>query len=154
MGKWRTEDVWAAAIVGALAVGATAGLIAMSQDFFAEEGVTYTVDMASTREDQSWTTSLDGGLAASLESDRDAGTPCALPDDPLFLGVTMRGRDLHGRVLQYRVFPDRYYIEYRDHTVRCVADSAPWGPVSDEVREHLNPTLQGVLVDAGVLDPE
>ncbi len=150
MRKWRTADVWAAAVVGTLAVGATAGLIAMSGKFYAEEGVTYTVDLASTRENQSWTTSLDPELAASLASDRYAGTPCELPEDLTFRGVILRGRDIHGRVLDYRVFPDRYYIEYRDHRVRCVYDSAPWGPVSEEVRAHLNPRLQDLLVKEGV----
>ncbi len=151
MGRWRAADVWAVAIVGALAIGVTATLLAISGKFYAEEGVTYTVDLASTRDNQSWTTSLDSDLAASLESDREAGVPCELPTSGDFLGVTLRGRDIHGRVLEYRVFPDRYYIEYRDGRVRCVDDPAPWEPVSTEVRRSLNPKLQEVLVREGVL---
>ena len=149
--KWRPVDVWGLAIVGALFVAAVVVLIHMSATFYAKVGVTYTVDMTSTREDQDWTTSLDTQLSGYLAVERDSGIVCELPTDPLFNGVLLRGRDVHGRVLQYRVFPDRYYIEFRDHTVRCVTDSRPWGPVSAQVREHLNPTLQTLLVDAGIL---
>ena len=152
--KWRPVDVWGLAIVGALFVAAVIVLIQMSATFYAKVGVTYTVDMASGMSKQSWTTALDEDLAGYLAVERDSGTVCELPNDPTFRGVLLRGRDLHGRVLQYRVFPDRYYIEFRDHTVRCVTDSRPWGPVSAEVRENLNPTLQTLLVDAGVLAPE
>lgn len=152
--KWRPADVWAAAIVGALFVAAVIGLVTMSAAFYAKVGVTYTVDMASGMSKESWNTSFDEDLAGYLAVERDAGTVCELPTDPTFRGVLLRGRDLHGRVLQYRVFPDRYYIEFRDHTVRCVTDARPWEPVSAEVRENLNPTLQGLLVDAGVLAPE
>lgn len=152
--KWRAVDVWAAAIVFVLFAGATAGLIALSGDFFAKQGVTYIVDMSAGELNQNWTTSMDKELLGYLEVERDSGTPCELPTDPTFLGVILRGRDIHGRVLQYRVFPDRYYIEFRDHTVRCVTDSRPWGPVSAQVRDNLNPTLQGVLVKKGVLAAE
>jgi hypothetical protein len=76
------------------------------------------VDFAATPEDRSWTTALDSELAALPVSDRDAGVPCEPPTDSTFLGVIVRGRDIHGRVLDYRVFPDRYYIEYRDGTMR------------------------------------
>jgi hypothetical protein len=152
--KWRAVDMWGAAIVGALFIGAVVVLVHMSATFYAKVGVTYTVDMASGTSKQSWNTSLDKDLAGYLAVDRDAGTACELPTDPTFRGVILRGRDLHGRVLQYRVLPDHYFIEFRDHTVRCVTDSRPWGPVSAQVRENLNPTLQGLLVDAGVLAPE
>ena len=149
--EWRPADRWAAAIVGALFVAAVIGLIHMSAVFYAKVGVTYTVDMTSGLSQQSWNTSLDKDLAGYLAVERDAGVPCTLPTDPTFRGVLLRGRDLHGRVLQYRVFPDRYYIEFRDHTVRCVTDSRPWGPVSVQVRDNLSPALQTVLVKAGVL---
>lgn len=151
--KWRAVDVWGAVIVGALFVGAVVVLVHMSATFYAKVGVTYTVDMASGVSNQSWNTSLDKDLAGYLAVEPDAGTPCTLPTDPTFRGVTLRGRDIHGRVLQYRVMPDRYYIQYRDHTVRCVTDSRPWGPVSAQVRDNLNPTLQNILVKAGVLAP-
>jgi hypothetical protein len=151
--KWRPVDVWGAVVVGALFVGAVVVLVHMSAAFYAKVGVTYTVDMASGTSKQSWTTSMDKQLAGYLAVELDAGTPCELPTDPTFRGVILRGRDLHGRVLQYRVFPDRYYIEFRNHTVRCVTDSRPWGPVSAQVRDNLNPTLQTLLVTAGVLAP-
>jgi hypothetical protein len=149
--KWRPVDWWGLVLVLALFFGAAAGLIAMSSNFYAKVGVTYSVDMASGISKQSWTTSMDKDLLGYLAVEADAGTPCELPTDPTFRGVILRGRDLHGRVLQYRVFPDRYYIQYRDHTVRCVTDSRPWGPVSAQVRENLNPTLQTILVKAGIL---
>ena len=149
--KWRPADRWAAAIVGALFVAAVIGLIHMSAVFYAKVGVTYTVDMASSPSKQSWTTSMDKDLLGYLEVEPDSGTPCELPTDPTFRGVLLRGRDIHGSVLQYRVFPDRYYIEFRDDTVRCVTDSRPWGPVSAQVRANLSPALQTVLVKAGVL---
>lgn len=149
--KWRAVDVWGLVIILALFAGAAAGLMAMSGNFYSKAGVTYTVDMASGMSQQSWTTSMDKQLKGYLAVELDAGAPCELPTDPTFRGVILRGRDLHGRVLQYRVFPDRYYIEFRDHTVRCVTDSRPWGPVSAQIRDHLNPTLQTLLVKAGVL---
>jgi hypothetical protein len=149
--KWRAVDVWGAAVVGVMFVGAVVVLVHMSATLYAQAGVQYTVDMASGMSKQTWTTSLDKDLAGYLAVERDSGTACELPADPTFRGVILRGRDLHGRVLQYRVFPDLYYIEYRDHTVRCVTDSRPWGPVSAQVRENLNPTLQTLLVKAGIL---
>jgi hypothetical protein len=152
--RWRAVDTWGLVIILALFAGVTAGLIALSGDFYNKAGVTYTVDMASGMSKQSWTTSMDPDLLGYLKVERDSGTACELPTDPAFRGVILRGRELHGRVLQYRVFPDRYYIEFRDHTVRCVTDSRPWGPVSAQVRDNLNPTLQGLLVDAGMLAAE
>ncbi len=152
--KWRAVDVWGLGIILSLFVAAVIGLIALSGMFDAQVGVTYTVDMPSGIAKQSWTTSLDKDLAGYLSAERDVGTPCELPTDPTFRGVILRGPAIHGRVLQYRVFPDRYYIQFRDHTVRCVTDSRPWGPVSAEVRAYLPPVLQDILVKAGVLAPE
>lgn len=153
MRKMRTADVWGLAIVGVFFAGVVIALVAMSASFFSSEGVTYTLDLTQIRDKPTWTTSMDPQLKASLAVERDAGVVCELPTDGTFRGVLLRGRELHGRVLQYRMFPDRYYIEFRDGTVRCVTDTAPWGPVSAQVRDHVAPQLIQILVDDAVLAP-
>ena len=149
--KWRKVDVIAVAAVAGVFLLALVVLLVQSARFYAEEGATYTVDLSTTWRNASWTTTFDPALADVLQSGRDAGVPCALPEDAVFRGVIISGRDVEGRVLQYRVMPDMYYIEYRDGAVRCVDDARPWVPISKMLRSHLSPRVQEYLVKQGVL---
>lgn len=152
-GKWRTADKWAAGVVGGLFLAGLVFLLLLSAKNYREQGVTYLVDIPKTRDNLSWTTSLDAELRDSLQNDPDAGVPCEPPTDEAFRGVVLSGRDIHGRVRDYRVFKDRYYIEYRGGAVRCVEDSAPWGPVSEQLWNRLPSALLDYLVREGALDP-
>ncbi len=150
--KWRPVDVWGLAIVGAVFLAATVTLLILSAKFFAAEGVTYTVDIASTRDKVSWTTSLDPELKSYLLVDYTDGVACELPPDLNFRGVIMRGREIHGRVRDYRVFRDEYYIEFRNGEVRCVEDSRPWSVVAAQLDLYVPGPLRQYLVEQGVID--
>ncbi len=150
MKTWTKARIWGAAIVALMAT--MGGIVVAGALVYREHHrpiTDYTIDMPSAPFGGGGTCYGCRTLDLLDLTGPAAGVPAKPPTDLVFRGLVLTSDALPDGLRDARIMPDGYYLEFKDGTVRFVADPAPWAAMLPD----LEPEWTAYLVREGVIDP-